>query len=136
MSTLSFATARLMETWSHGSDLAEMHQAPWPPTNRLRHITHLGVSTRGWSYANRGLDVPRGDVRVELTAPSGATWTWGPADAEAQLRGSALDFCLLVTQRRHRSEAQIQGHGNLADEWLNIAQAYAGAATDARLPRQ
>jgi uncharacterized protein (TIGR03084 family) len=136
MSTLSFATARLMETWSHGSDIADTHGAPWPPTDRLRHIAHLGVTTRGWSYLNRGLEVPPGDVYVELTAPSGDTWTWGRDGAEAKVAGNAADFCLLVTQRRHRSEVQLQTQGTLAAEWLDIAQAYAGPSTDARLPRQ
>jgi len=58
MSALSFATARLMETWSHGADIADTQGADWPATDRLRHIAHLGVTTRGWSYANRGLEAP------------------------------------------------------------------------------
>jgi uncharacterized protein (TIGR03084 family) len=75
MSARSFATARLMETWSHGWDVAEALGRPDPPTDRLRHVAHLGVVTRGWSYAVRGRPAPEGPVRVELEAPSGAEWT-------------------------------------------------------------
>ena len=132
MSTLSSATARMMETWSHGSDVASTFGVEWTATDRLRHVAHIGVATRGWSYINRGLEVPSGTVRVELTAPSGEEWTWGPEDADATVRGTALDFCLLATQRRHRSEVALSAEGELAEDWLNIAQAFAGPATDTR----
>ncbi|MCP5025324.1 MAG: TIGR03084 family protein [Actinomycetia bacterium] len=129
MSTLSFATARLMETWSHGQDVADTCGADWPATDRIRHVCHIGVTTRGWSYVNRGQQVPEGTVRVELTSPSGETWTWGPDDADATLRGSALEFALVATQRRHPSETSLQPDGDLAAEWLSIAQAFAGPPT-------
>jgi len=129
MSTLSFATARLMETWSHGQDVADTFGRDWPATDRLRHVCHIGVTTRGWSYVNRGMEFPGGDVRVELTAPSGEVWTWGPEDASDTLRGSALDFALVSTQRRHHSDSDLVADGPLAAEWISIAQAFAGPPT-------
>ena len=129
MSTLSFATARLMETWSHGQDIADTLGASWPETDRLRHVCHIGVTTRGWSYINRGMDFPGGDVRVELTAPSGEIWTWGPDEATDTLVGTALDFALVSTQRRHHSDSALVATGDLANEWLSIAQAFAGPPT-------
>jgi uncharacterized protein (TIGR03084 family) len=129
MSTLSFATARLMETWSHGQDVADAVGAPWPPTDRLRHVAHIGVTTRGWSYVNRGREVPEGDVRVELTSPSGEIWTWGPEDAENRVTGPAVDFCLVATQRRHPADTSLVTEGPLAEEWIGIAQAFAGPPT-------
>jgi uncharacterized protein (TIGR03084 family) len=129
MSTLSFATARLMETWSHGQDIADTIEAPWPATDRLRHVCHIGVTTRGWSYVNRGMEFPGGDVRVELTAPSGEVWTWGPEEAPDRLIGSAEDFALVTTQRRHPTDSDLLAEGNLAAEWLSIAQAFAGPPT-------
>ncbi len=129
MSTLSFATARLMETWSHGRDVADTVGAPWPSTDRIRHVAHIGVTTRGWSYVNRGIEFPGGDVRVELTAPSGEVWTWGPEDAPDRLTGSAEEFCLVATQRRHPADTSLVAEGNLAAEWLSIAQAFAGPPT-------
>ncbi|MDA3039821.1 MAG: TIGR03084 family metal-binding protein [Actinomycetota bacterium] len=129
MSTLSFATARLMETWSHGRDVADTLGADWPSTDRIRHVAHIGVTTRGWSYVNRGLTFPGGDVRVELVAPSGDVWTWGPEDAADRLTGSAEEFCLVATQRRHPSDTELRAEGALAVEWLDIAQAFAGPPT-------
>jgi len=136
MSTLSFATARLMETWSHGQDVADAVGASWPVTDRLRHVAHIGVSTRGWSYVNRGEQVPDGDVRVELTAPSGELWTWGPEDAENRITGPALDFCLVATQRRHLDDVDLETTGELAEGWMRIAQAFAGPPTLAQEDRK
>lgn len=129
MSTLSFATARLMETWSHGLDVADTLGVTIPPTDRLRHVAHIGVTTRGWSYVNRGREMPAGDVRVELAAPSGAVWTWGPEGAADKVSGPALDFCLVVTQRRHPGDTAIVAEGPLAEEWMSLAQAFAGPPT-------
>jgi uncharacterized protein (TIGR03084 family) len=49
LSAMSFATARLMETWAHGQDIVDALGIRRKPTKRLRHIAHLGVSTLGWS---------------------------------------------------------------------------------------
>ncbi len=129
MSALSFATARLMETWSHGRDVADTVGASWPATDRLRHVAHIGVSTRGWSYVNRGLTPPDVPVRVELTSPSGELWTWGPEDAADRLTGAAEEFCLVVTQRRRPEETAVEATGEAAAEWLSLAQAFAGPPT-------
>ncbi len=130
MSALSFATARLMETWSHGRDVADTVGAPWVPTDRLRHVAHIGVSTRGWSYVNRGLTPPDVPVRVELDGPGGDRWAWGPEEAEDRLTGSAEEFCLVVTQRRRPEETALVAVGQAAEEWLSLAQAFAGPPTD------
>lgn len=134
MSRASFLTARLMETFAHGHDIAVAVGAERAPTDRLRHVAHLGVATRGFSFANRGLEVPPGPVRVELTGPGGDVWTWGPEDADDTVRGSALDFCLLVTKRRHRDDTALQASGADAECWLSIAQCFAGAPTDGPPP--
>jgi uncharacterized protein (TIGR03084 family) len=126
MSPASFATARIMEYWAHGQDVADALGVTRTPTDRLRHICHIGFRTRGFSYANRGLEPPAVDVRLELSGPDGETWTYGPDDAAEKVTGPALDFCLLVTQRRHRDDVAVVAHGAAADEWLSIAQAYAG----------
>ena len=126
MSPASFATARLMEYWAHGQDVADGLGFTRMPTSRLRHICHIGFRTRGFSYANRGRTPPDVGVRLELTAPDGTTWRYGDDDAPESVTGPALDFCLLVTQRRHRDDVDVTAHGAAADEWLSIAQAYAG----------
>ncbi|HEX4982264.1 MAG TPA: TIGR03084 family metal-binding protein [Ilumatobacteraceae bacterium] len=130
MGAKSFLTARLMETWAHGQDIVDAVGASRPPTDRLRHIAQLGFITRGWSYVNRGLAAPEAPVFVELVAPSGATWTWGPADASDRVRGPAEDFCVVVTQRRHVDDTALVVEGTNAREWLLCAQAFAGPPTD------
>lgn len=132
MSPASFATARLMEYWAHGQDVADAAGIVRAPTARLRHICHLGVRTRGFSYVNRGLTPPAGEVRVSLTAPDGSTWTWG--DGPDAVTGSAEHFCLLVTQRRHRADLDLTATGPLADSWLDVAQAFAGPPGPGRAP--
>lgn len=130
MGARSFLTARLMEVWAHGQDIVDALGAERPATDRLRHIAQLGVITRAWTYINRKLDPPDTEVDVTLSAPSGAEWTWGPGDAADTVTGSALDFCLVVTQRRHVDDTDLILAGNTTREWLTMAQAFAGPPTD------
>jgi uncharacterized protein (TIGR03084 family) len=136
MSPASAVTARLMETWAHGLDIADALGIPPEPTARLRHIAHLGVATMGFSFALRGLAAPDRPVRVGLTAPDGTTWTWGPPDAADRVTGPALDFCLVVTQRRHRADTSLRAAGPVAGQWLDIAQAFAGPPGPGRRPAE
>lgn len=126
MSPASMVTARIMETWAHGEDVADALGVRRTPTGRLRHVAHLGVRTLGHSFAAHGRAVPVTPVRVELAAPDGEIWAFGPADAANRVTGPALDFCLLVTQRRHRADLALLATGPVADEWLDVAQAFAG----------
>src|SRR5580693_2169319 len=103
MSGPSMATARLMETWAHGLDVADTLGVKRPATARLRSIAHIGVRTREFAFALHGLTAPAQPFYVELGAPDGSTWTWGPDDAAQRVMGSAEDFCMLVTQRRPRA---------------------------------
>ena len=126
MSAASMATARLMETWAHGQDIADALGVSRTPTARLRHVAHIGVRTRDFAYMLRGLTPPAEQFRVELTGPDGELWTWGPDDARQRVTGPALDFCLLATQRVHRADTALVAAGADAAEWLTIAQAFAG----------
>ncbi|MFE4513029.1 TIGR03084 family metal-binding protein [Kitasatospora sp. NPDC056783] len=134
MKPASMATARLMETWAHGQDVADALGATREPTDRLRHIAHLGLRTLGFAFTLRGLPAPEHPVRLELTAPDGGTWSIGPDGAEDVVAGPALDFCLLVTQRRHRDDLALTTTGPVATAWLPIAQAFAGAPGKGRQP--
>ena len=130
MGSRSFLTARLMEAWAHGQDIVDAVGGDRPPTDRLRHIAQLGVITRAWSYANRRMEAPAGEVHVALEAPSGEVWTWGPDDAADTVHGPAEDFCLVVTQRRHLDDTGLKVNGDVARDWLVRAQAFAGPPTD------
>jgi uncharacterized protein (TIGR03084 family) len=126
MSAASMATARLMETWAHGLDVADALGVAVPPTDRLKSIAHLGVRTRDFAFTVHGLTPPAEPFRVQLQAPGGGLWVWGPADAAQRVDGSAVDFCYLVTQRRPRAELDLVATGPEAETWLGIAQAFAG----------
>ena len=140
MSAASMATGRLMETWAHGQDIADTLGVERTPTDRLRHVVRIGVRTRDFAYAVRGRTPPVGEFRVELVGPAGELgrpgelWTYGPADAPQRVTGPALDFCLLVTQRAHRTDLALRAEGPDADQWLDIAQAFAGPPGSGRAP--
>lgn len=129
MGARSFLTARLMETWAHGVDVTDALGLAPSASERLRHVAHLGVATRGWSYVVRGQEAPAADVFVSLRAPGGETWEWGDADATDRVSGDALDFCLVVTQRRPVAATGLVVTGPAAEGWMAVAQIFAGDAT-------
>jgi uncharacterized protein (TIGR03084 family) len=134
MAAPSLATARLMETWAHGLDIADALGVVRAPTARLRHIAHLGHRTMGYAFMANGRPAPAEPVRLDLVAPDGTQWTFGPDGASDRVDGPALDFCLLVTQRAHRSDLALTARGPVADAWLDIAQAFAGPPGGGREP--
>lgn len=144
MGVLSFVSARLMETWAHGQDVADALGVDRVPTDRLRHVAHLGIRARPFSYAVRGRDLPVGPIAVSLVGPSGDVWEWVVGDADgdgtptrddAGVEGSALDFCLVVTQRRNVADTSLRIQGTAATEWMSLAQAFAGPPGPGRPPR-
>jgi uncharacterized protein (TIGR03084 family) len=136
MSVASFTSARLMETWCHGQDVADALGVDRLPTRRLRHVAHLAVAARPFNYASHGRALPEGGVFVTLRGPDGATWEWGDPAAADRVEGDALDFCLVATQRRHRDDTDLRIEGPLAQEWMAIAQAFAGPPGPGRRPGQ
>lgn len=134
MSPASLASTRLMELIGHGQDIRDALRVVWAPTDRIFHLARLGVRTRDFAYRLRGLEPPVQEFCVELIAPSGELWTFGPLDAPQRVTGSAADFALLVTRRRHRSDLHLTAEGDDADQWLDFAQAYAGPPTPGRDP--
>ncbi len=127
MSAPSMATARLMETWAHGLDVADALGVDRPATSRLKSIAHIGVRTRDFAFVVNGLAPPADPFLVQLRAPGRHRRGRGvPKDAAQRVTGSARDFCMLVTQRRPRSALDVTATGEDAERWLGIAQAFAG----------
>ncbi|MFY1677522.1 MULTISPECIES: TIGR03084 family metal-binding protein [unclassified Streptomyces] len=126
MSATSMATARLMETWAHGLDVAEALGVTRTPTDRLRHVARIGVRARDYAFAAHGLKAPEAEIRVELVSPDGELWAYGPEGAAQRVAGTALDFCLLATRRAHRADLRLTAEGPDAERWLDVAQAFAG----------
>ena len=132
MSAASMATARFMETWAHALDVYDAAGQRPAPSDRIKHVAHLGVRTRNYAYWVHSEEPPADEFRVELTAPSGALWGWGPEDAAQRVTGPAYDFCRLVTQRVNRADTDLVAVGADAEHWLGIAQAFAGPSGPGR----
>ena len=135
MKPASFISARLMETWAHAQDVADALGIERAATSNLRHVAHIAVLARPFSYTNNGLPLPAEPVYVELRAPDGTTWAWGE-EGPNSVRGDAFDFCLVATQRRHLDDGDLEVRGDQAREWMSIAQTYAGPPGTGRRPGQ
>lgn len=135
MSIAAAVTARIMETWAHGLDVADAVGRDWPVTAALRQIAHLSVRALPHSFRAQDRPVPEVPVRVELTGPDGDRWEWGPVGAADRVVGPAVDLCLVATRRRHPDDTALVATGAVAAEWLTIAQAYAGPPGAGRAPR-
>lgn len=136
MSAKSFATARLMETWAHGQDVFDTLKIRRKPALHLKHIAHLGYTTFAWSFLVRQLAIPTDPIRVELTGPTREIWSWGPEGAAQSVKGSADEFCLVVTQRRNIADTKLVVTGEAAKKWMQIAQAFAGLPENPPQPGQ
>ena len=135
MKPASFISARLMETWAHAQDVADALGADREATSNLRHVAHIAVLARRFSYTANGLTPPDEPVYVELRAPDGSSWTWSEPASDS-VRGDAFDFCLVATQRRHVADTDLDVEGPRAREWMSIAQTYAGPPGPGRRPGQ
>ncbi len=128
----SFAGARQMETWAHSQRIYDVLGKTREPKERIKAICELGVRTQGWTFANRKLERPP-VARVELTSPSGEPWVWNP-DADGLVKGTALDFALVVVQSRNYLDTGLQTEGDNARAWMEIAQCYAGVPANPPAP--
>ena len=135
MSATSFVTARLMETWAHGQDVADAPAPPGSPPTGCGTSRGSGSWRCPTRFTVRGLPVPERPVRVELALPGGGAWTAGPPDAADVVRGPMLDFCLAVTQRIHVADTALRITGETAQAWMQIAQAFAGPPGKGRDPQ-
>ncbi|MBV1849280.1 TIGR03084 family metal-binding protein [Catellatospora tritici] len=130
------ACAGMMELFGHGQDVADALDVKREHTDRLGHLVGFAVRTWDFGYTGRGLDVPADPFRFEITLPSGRVMEFGPADAADRISGPAVDFCLLVTRRRHHRDLAVTASGPNAVPWLEIAQAYRGPGGKGRAPGQ
>ena len=131
MSVKSFLTARLMECWAHGEDIAAAVSFDREPTDRLRHVAHIGVATRPFCLTINGLPADDSLITIQLQSPSGDRWVWTSGTSESHreeqlVTGSALDFCRVVTQRQSIEESSLIVKGTAAQSWMEVAQAFAG----------
>jgi len=132
----TLAAAGMMELFGHGQDIADALGIRRQYTDRVGHLVWFGHRVWDFGYIARGLPVPEVQFRFEITAPSGKVWEFGPADSPERITGPAVDFCLLITRRRHRADLALKAQGAEAERWLDLAQAYRGPAGPGRQPGQ
>ena len=99
-------------------------------TDRVRNITHLGVSTFGWTFINRQRPVPAPAPYVCLEAPSGVVWHWNMPQGDNTITGLAEDFAKVVTQVHNVADTNLRVTGLVAIDWLAMAQCFAGPRED------
>lgn len=134
MSVRSCISARQMETWAHGQELFDALGQRRAERDRIRNIAVMGVNTFGWSFANRGLQVPEIKPCVRLVSPSGQVWDWNDPSAEERIEGTAVDFCSVVAQTRNVLDTQLVVTGENAHTWMAIAQCFAGPPEEPPAP--
>ncbi|NDW47838.1 TIGR03084 family metal-binding protein [Ruegeria sp. PrR005] len=127
MSVRSSITARQMETWAHGQEVFDILGVQRQEADRVKNIVILGVNTFGWSYKVHGRAVPETMPRLDLTAPSGAVWSFGEP-GENRISGPAVEFAQVVAQTRNIADTSLLVEGPVAAEWMSIAQCFAGGA--------
>lgn len=134
MSARSSITARLMETWAHGQEVYDTLGVERVNGDRIKNIVVLGVNTFGWTYINRGLEPPAEIPYLKLQSPSGEIWEWGETAAQNSIEGPATEFCQVVTQVRNIAETTLVVKGDVATEWMSIAQCFAGGPENPPAP--
>ena len=134
MGVQMFTTARYMETWSHAQAIYDLKGATRTHSDRIKNIVAIGVKTFGWTFVNRQLEVPGPPPFVRLTAPSGEIWEYNDESETDRIEGTALDFCLTVTQVRNVKDTELVVHGEVANAWMDIAQCFAGGPVDPPKP--
>jgi uncharacterized protein (TIGR03084 family) len=136
MGARAFATARLMETWAHGLDCYDALGVEPQDTDRLRHVALLAYLARPYAYQVNGLGVPDRPLRLELTLPSGLSWSQGPEDAADRIQGKAGEFCRVAVRRRHWKDTDLKVSGEEAARFVEIVQTYAGPPGSGRKPKR
>jgi len=129
-----FTTARYMETWAHGQEIYDLAGVTRSYDDRIKNIATIGVKTFAWTFVNRKQEPPGPLPYVRLEAPSGEIWEWGEPKDEECVRGSAIDFCHVVTQGRNVADTKLEVVGPVANAWMKIAQCFAGGPVDPPAP--
>jgi uncharacterized protein (TIGR03084 family) len=127
MSVRSLATARLMETWAHGLDCLAAGGRPAVDTDRLVHVAWLGRQTLAYAFAFAGEipPAPTEQLRLDLVAPSGARWTFGPDGSPHVITGAAGTWCRVATRRlRPPATCDLIAQGPLAEAAVRVAKAF------------
>jgi uncharacterized protein (TIGR03084 family) len=126
MSARSFAEARLMEAWAHGLDCYAALDVELVDTERLRRIAGLGWRALPYAFGLAGERSP-GEVRhiaLDLRAPDGTPWRYGPPTSVDVISGPAGEWCRVVTRRCRAEDTSLRATTPLGALALKVARAY------------
>ncbi len=126
MSVISAITARLMETWAHGQAVYDVLGVERVDSDRIGNIVRLGVNTYGFTWKNRRMEPPGPMPQLRLSAPSGVIWEYGEPSGSGVITGNATEFCQVVTQCRNIADTSLAVTGEVARQWMAVAQCFAG----------
>ena len=128
MSARSSISARHMETWAHAQELYDTLGVDRINEDRIKNIVIIGNNTFKYCFTINKKELPEETPRLELTAPSGEVWEFNNPTNENKITGKAEEFCQVVTQVRNIEDVNLNVSGDIANDWMSIAQCFAGGA--------
>ena len=134
MSVRSSISARHMETWAHAQELYDSLGLDRINEDRIKNIVIIGNNTFKWCFTVHKKTLPSIKPYLKLKSPSGAIWEYNEPSEEHKIEGLAEEFCQVVTQVRNIKDVNLKLTGSIADEWMTVAQCFAGGAEQPPLP--
>ena len=134
MSVRSSISARHMETWAHAQELYDSLGLDRINEDRIKNIVIIGNNTFKWCFTVHKKTLPSIKPYLKLISPSGAIWEYNEPSKEHKIEGLAEEFCQVVTQVRNIKDVNLKLTGSIADEWMSVAQCFAGGAEQPPLP--
>ena len=134
MSVISSISARHMETWAHSQAIYDSLGKIRENKDRILNIVIIGNNTFNWSYKVNKKKTPSVIPFLKLESPSGKQWRFNNPASSDVIEGKAEEFCQVVTQVRNIEDVSLKTKGNIAKEWMSIAQCFAGNASQPPKP--
>ena len=134
MSVRSSISARHMETWAHAQELYDSLGLDRINEDRIKNIVIIGNNTFKWCFTVHKKTLPSTKPYLKLISPSGSIWEYNEPSEEHKIEGLAEEFCQVVTQVRNIKDVNLKLTGSIADEWMSVAQCFAGGAEQPPLP--
>jgi len=128
MSVRSSISARHMETWAHAQELYDSLGLDRINEDRIKNIVIIGNNTFKWCFTVHKKSLPSIRPYLKLISPSGEIWEYNEFSEEHKIEGLAEEFCQVVTQVRNIKDVNLKLTGSIAEEWMSVAQCFAGGA--------
>ena len=128
MSVRSSISARHMETWAHAQELYDSLGLDRINEDRIKNIVIIGNNTFKWCFTVHKKPLPSIRPYLKLISPSGEIWEYNEFSEEHKIEGLAEEFCQVVTQVRNIKDVNLKLTGSIAEEWMSVAQCFAGGA--------